>query len=95
MFLGSFSDPFQRVERNKNKRKNRQKIWMKCKTFRNIVYFLKLFSVSQIFTFFNDQCTDRSEKQQINLVWPNSYHIEYDLKCYVDGGIMLARVPMT
>ncbi len=39
LFLGYFPDMFQRVERNnnKNKRKNRQKIGSTCKMFRKIV----------------------------------------------------------
>ncbi len=54
LFLGSFSDQFQRVRRikNKNKSKNRQSIAWKCKYFRKAVYFLKIILFCRFLSYF-------------------------------------------
>ncbi len=41
LFLRSLPDPFERVKKNKKKKKNSQKNCMKCKYFRKIVFFFK------------------------------------------------------
>ncbi len=63
LFLGSFPDPFERVERDKNKTKSKKgkNVHENTIIFRKKFYFFKI-----IFSFPFHERTEGSEKQQIN-----------------------------
>ncbi len=73
LFLGSFPYQFQKIERNKKKKKNRKKIaWQYCLFKKKYFLFPRFF-----LTFLESQCTGGSQKQQINWVWPKCRVLSY------------------
>lgn len=77
LFPGSVTDPYQRIEMNKNKRKN-TKSWMKCKMFWKIVFYKIMFWFPDLSQCFIIMCKTIWETQ-INSVWPYCFSLLYRL----------------